>query len=578
MLQPEYPLTWTCFGALYKGKSKDSCSSQNITLHGHVSGLYTKVSQKLHALARISPYMDMCRGSVQRQVKSFMLQPEYPLTWTCVGALYKGKSKASCSSQNIPLHGMCRGSVQRQVKSFMLQPEYPLTWTCFGALYKGKSKASCSSQNIPLHGHVSGLCTKASQKLHALARISPYMNMFRGSVQRQVKSFMLQPEYPLTWTCVGALYKGKSKASCSSQNIHLHGHVSGLCTKASQKHALARISPYMNMFRGSVQRQVKSFMLQPEYPLTWTCVGALYKGKSKASCSSQNIPLHEHVSGLCTKASQKLHALASLHGHVSGLCTKASQKLHALARISPYMDMFRGSVQRQVKRFMLQPEYPLTWTCVGALFKGQSKALCSSQNIPLHGHISGLCTKATQKLHVLARISPDMDMCRGSVQRQVKSFMLQPEYPLTWTCFGALYKGKSKASCSSQNITLMDMFRGSVQRQVKSFMLQPEYPLTWTCVGAQYKGKSKASCSSQNIPLHGHVSGLCTKASQKLHALARISPYMDMCRGYVQRQVKSFMLQPEYPLTWTCVGALYKGKSKASCSSQNIPLHGHVQR
>ena len=244
-----------------------------------------------------------CRGFVQRQVKSFMLQPEYP-----------------------SYMDMFRGFVQRQVKRFMFQPEYHITWTCFGALYKGKSKASCSSQNIPLHEHVSGLCSKVSQKLHALARISPYMDMCRGSVQRQVKSFMLQPEYPLTWTCVGALYKGKSKDSCSSQNIPLHGHVSGLCTKASQKiHVLARISPYMDMFRGIVQRQVKSFMFQPEYPLTWTCFGALYNGKSKASCSSQNIPLH---------------------GHVSGLFTKASQKLHALARISPYMNMFRGFVQR----------------------------------------------------------------------------------------------------------------------------------------------------------------------------------------------------------------------------------------
>ena len=304
--------------------------------------------------------------------------------------------------------GMCRGSVQRPVKSFMLQPEYPLTWTYFGALYKGTSKASCSSQNIPLHEHVSGLCTKVSQKLHALARISSYMDMFRGFVQRQVKSFMFQPEY------------------------HLNGHVSGLYTKVSQKlHALARISPQMDMCRGSVQRQVKSLMFQPEYPLTWTCVGALYKGKPKASCSSQNIPLH---------------------GHVSGLCTKASQKLHALARISTYMGMCKGSVQRQVKSFMLQPEYLLTWTCVVALYKGKSKASCSSQNSPLHGHVSGLCTKASQKIHALARISPYMDMRRGSVQRQVKSFMFQPEYPLTWTCVGALYKGKSKASCSSQNI------------------------------------------------------------------------------------------------------------------------------
>ena len=269
MLQPEYPLTWTYFGAVYKGNSKASCSSQNIPLHEHVSGLCTKVSRKLRALARISPYMDMFPGFVQRQVESFMFQPEYPLTWTCFGALYNGKSKASCSSQNIPLHGHV------------------------GSLYKGKSKASCSSQNIPLHGHISGLCTKATQKLHALARISPYMNMFRGFVQRKVKSFMFQPEYPLTWTCFGALYKGKSKASCSSQNIPLHGHESRLCTKASQKlHALARISPDMDMCRGSVQRQVKSFMLQPEYPLTLICVGALYKGKSNASCSSQNIPLH----------------------------------------------------------------------------------------------------------------------------------------------------------------------------------------------------------------------------------------------------------------------------------------------
>ena len=39
-----------------------------------------------------------------------------------------------------------------------------------------------------------------------------------------------------------------------------------------------------------------------------------------------------------------------------------------------------------------------------------------------------------------------------------------------------------------------------------------------------------------------HVSGLCTKASQKRHALARISPYMYMCRGSVQRHVKSVML------------------------------------
>ena len=246
----------------------------------------------------------------------------------------------------------------------MLQPEYPLTWTCFGALYKGKSKASCSSQNILLHGHVSGLCTKASQKIHVLARISPYMDMFRGIVQRQVKSFMFQPEYPLTWTCFGALYNGKSKASCSSQNIPLHGHVSGLCTKASQKlHALARISPYMDIFRGCVQRQLKSFMLQPEYPLTSTCFGALYKGKSKDSCSSQNIPLHEHVSGLCTNGKSKASCSSQnipLHEHVSGLCTKVSQKLHAPARISPYMDMSRGSAQRQVKSFMLQPEYPLT--------------------------------------------------------------------------------------------------------------------------------------------------------------------------------------------------------------------------
>ena len=248
-------------------------------------------------------------------------------------------------------------------------------------------------------------------------------------------------------------------------------------------HALPRISPYMEMCRVSVQRQVKSFMLQPEYPLTWTYFGAVYKGNSKASCSSQNIPLHEHV---------------------SGLCTKVSQKLRALARISPYMDMFPGFVQRQFESFMFQPEYPLTWTCFGALYKGKSKASCSSQNIPLHGHESRLCTKASQRLHALARISPDMDMCRGSVQRQVKSFMLQPEYPLTLTCVGALYKGKSNASCSSQN-----------------------------------------------IPLHGHVSELCTKVSQKLHALARISSYMDMCRVFVQRQVKSFMLQPEYPLTWT---------------------------
>ena len=393
-----------------------------------------------------------------------MLQPEYPLTWTCVGA-----------------------HVQRQVKSFMLQPEYPLTWACVGALYKGKPKASCSS-----HGHVSGL-----------VQISPYMDMCRGSVQRQVKSFMLQPEYPLTWTCFGALYKCKSKDSCSSQNIPLHGHASGLCTKASQKlHALARISPYMDMSGLCTKASQKLHALAKlqEYPLT----RALYKGKSKASCSSQNIPLYEHVSGLCTKVSQVLHALA-----------RRSPSWH-------YMDMCRGSVQRQVKSFMLQPEYPLTWTCVGALYKGQVKRFmlqleyplmgmcrgsvqrpvktCSSQNIPLHGHISGLCTKATQKLHALARIS-----------------------------------------------TYMDMFRGS--------------------------GKSKDSCSSQNIPLHGHASGLCTKASQKLHVLARISPDMDMCRGSVQRQVKSFMLQPEYPLPLTCVGALYKGKSKASCSSQNIPLH-----
>ena len=209
--------------------------------------------------------------------------------------------------------------------------------------------------------------------IHVLARISHYMDMFRGIVQRQVKSFMFQPEYPLTWTCFGALYKGKSNASCSSQNIPLHGHVSGLCTKASQKlHALARISPYMDMCRGSVQRQVKSFVLQPEYPL---------------------------------------------HGHVSGLCTKASQKIHALARISPYMDMSRGSVQRQVKCFTLQPEYPLTLTCVEALYKGKSKASCSSQNIPLHEHVSGLCTKVSQKLHALARISPYMDMFRSFVQR-----------------------------------------------------------------------------------------------------------------------------------------------------------------
>ena len=255
MLQPEYPLTWTCFGALYKGKSKASCSSQNIPLHGHVSGLCTKVSQMLHALARISPYMDMCRGSVQRQVKSFMLQPEYPLTWTYLGALYKGNLKASCSSQNIPLHEHVSGLCTKVSQKLRALARISFTWTCFRALYKCKSKASCSSQNIPLHGHESGLCTKASQMPHALARISPYIDMCRGSVQRQVKRFMFQPEYPLTWTCVGSLYKGKSKASCSSQNIPLHGHISGLCTKATQKlHALARISPYMNMFRGFVQR------------------------------------------------------------------------------------------------------------------------------------------------------------------------------------------------------------------------------------------------------------------------------------------------------------------------------------
>ena len=562
---------------MYKGKSKASCSSQNIPLHGHVSGLCTKVSQKLHALARISPYMDMFRGFVQRQVKSFMLQPEYPLTWACVGALYKGKSKASCSSQNIPLHGhvsglctkasqklhalarispymdMFRGSVQRQVKRFMLQLEYPLTWSCVGALYKGKSKASCSSQNIPLHGHVSGLCTKASQKLHALARISPSIDMCRGSVQRQVKSFMLQPEYPLTWTCVGALYKGKSKvqrfsASCSSQNIPLHGHVSGLCTKASQKlHALARISPYMDMCRGSVQRPVKSFMLQPEYPLTWTYFGALYKGNSKASCSSQNIPLHEHV---------------------SGLCTKVSQKLHALARISSYMDMFRGFVQRQVKSFMFQPEYHLNGHVSGLCTKVSQKLHALARISPYMDMCRG-CTKASQKLHVLARISPYMDMCRGSVQRQVKSFMLQPEYPLTWTCVGAMYKGKSKASCSSQNIHLHGHVSGLCTKASQKLHALARISPYMDMFVALYKG----SCCSQNSPLHGHVSGLCTKVSQKLHALARISPYMDMFRGSVQRQVKSFMLQPEYPLTWTCVGALYKGKSKASCSSQNIPLH-----
>ena len=87
----------------------------------------------------------------------------------------------------------------------------------------------------------------------------------------------------------------------------------------------------MDMFRGFVQRQVKRF-------------------------SSQNIPLHEHVSGLCTTVSQKLHALARISPDMDmcrGFCTKASQKIHALARISPYMDMFRGFVQRQVKSFVL---------------------------------------------------------------------------------------------------------------------------------------------------------------------------------------------------------------------------------
>ena len=271
----------------------------------------------------------------------------------------------------------------------------------------------------------------------------------------------------------------------------------------------------MGMCRGSVQRPVKSFMLQPEYPLTWTCFGASVQRQVKSFMFQPEYPPY--------------------HGHVSGLCTKVSQKLHALARISSYMDMFRGFVQRQVKSFMFQPEYHL------------------------NGHVSGLCTKVSQKLHALARISPYMDMLSR----------------------------KSKASCTkaSQKIhalarisPYMDMFRGMLQPQYtkvsqsqKLHALARISPYMDMC--RLYKGKSKASCSSQNIPLHGHVSGLCTKASQKLHALARISPYMDMCRGSVQRQIKSFMFQPEYPLTWTCVGALYKGKSKASCSSQNIPFH-----
>ena len=366
----------------------------------------------LHALPRISPYMEMCRVSVQRQVKSFMLQPEYPLTWTYFGAVYKGNSKASCSSQNIPLHEHVSG-------------------LCTKVSQKLRALARIS----PYMDMFPGLCTKASQMLHALPRISPYMDMCRGSVQRQVKSFMLQPEYPLTWTYFGAVYKGNSKASCSSQNIPLHEHVSGLCTKVSQKlRALARISPYMDMFPGFVQRQVESFMFQPEYPLTWTCFGALYKGKSKASCSSQNIPLHGHESRLCTKASQKLHALARISPDMdmwSGLCTKASQKLHALARISPYIDDVSGLCTKASQMLHALARISPYMDMFRALYKGKSKASCSSQNIPLHGHVSGLCTKVSQKLHALARISPYMDMCRGSVQRQLKSFMLQPEYPLT---------------------------------------------------------------------------------------------------------------------------------------------------
>ena len=52
---------------------------------------------------------------------------------------------------------------------------------------------------------------------------------------------------------------------------------------------------------------------------------------------------HHEISNSC---SEKLLAVTidnkqSFDEHVSGLCTKASQKLHVLARISPYMDIIK---------------------------------------------------------------------------------------------------------------------------------------------------------------------------------------------------------------------------------------------
>ena len=74
-----------------------------------------------------------------------------------------------------------------------------------------------------------------------------------------------------------------------------------------------------------------------------------------------NFPFDKHVSILCDKASQRLHALARISKYVSILCDKANQKLLALPRISKYVSNHKLKVL--MKSFILsQFGYcPLVW-------------------------------------------------------------------------------------------------------------------------------------------------------------------------------------------------------------------------
>ena len=80
-----------------------------------------------------------------------------------------------------------------------------------------------------------------------------------------------------------------------------------------------------------------------------------------------------------------------------------------------------------------------------------------------------------------------------------------------------------------------------------------------------------------------HVSGLCTKASQKLHALLRVSPYVDIIKCRTIMNSLSILSLVIVPLVWMFhnrmlnnrINKIHERVSRMNCSK--ITLSGYMQ-